>query len=170
MNQQNEISRSQQKPVRKGRWIALGVSAALVGVLSVAGVSYANDGDHHRPWGRHGAPDAASMAQHIDKMVDHVLTDGTPEQKAKLSAIAKAAFADLKPLHEQHDAGRQLAIKLLTQPVIDRAALEQVRVDEMRLAEQASKRIVLAMGDAADVLTPDQSLKFAAHLEKRMHH
>ena len=43
----------------------------------------------------------------IDKMVDMQVermakaVDATPEQKTKLQAIAKAAQADIKPLHEQ---------------------------------------------------------------------
>jgi Spy/CpxP family protein refolding chaperone len=39
------------------------------------------------------------MERHVTRMADEV--KATPEQKAKLLAIAKAAHADIQPLHEQ---------------------------------------------------------------------
>ncbi len=47
--------------------------------------------------------DAARMDKMLERHVDHMAkaVSATPEQKAKLLAIAKAAQADIKPLHEQ---------------------------------------------------------------------
>jgi Spy/CpxP family protein refolding chaperone len=53
--------------------------------------------------------------------------------------------------------------------VIDRAALEQLRAQQMQRMDFISKRILAAVEDAADVLTPEQRLKFAEHLRARMH-
>jgi Spy/CpxP family protein refolding chaperone len=44
----------------------------------------------------------------------------------------------------------------LTQPSIDRAALEALRAEQLALADAASKRFIQALGDAAEVLTPEQ--------------
>jgi Spy/CpxP family protein refolding chaperone len=156
---------------RGRRWVKAGIAAAIVGAVAVAGISFARnaDGCHGRfGMAMHGNMDPAMMSKHIDHMVDHLLADGTPEQKAKVRAIAKAAMDDLIPLRAQHRAAHEQAIKLLTQATIDREALEKLRVDQMRLADQASKRITQAVADAADVLTPEQRLKLVEHLKKRM--
>lgn len=156
---------------RGRRWVKAGVALAVVGALAAAGISYAsNQGACHGHFGMgmHGQMDAASMSKHIDHFVNHVLADGTAEQKAKVTTILKAAATDLEPLHTQLHAGHEQVIKLLSQTSIDRDALEKLRASQMQLADQASKRITLAVEDAADVLTPEQRVKLAEHLKKRM--
>ncbi len=174
MNEQHNVSsKPGAKPSRpRRRWIIAAAIAAAAGVLSITGISYATEEmgmdmpHHHRGWHHDMTPEA--MSKHVDAMVNHILADGTPEQKTKVADIAKAAFKDLQPLKEQHHAAHQQAVKLLTQPTIDRAALEQVRADEMRLADQVSRRITQAVADAAEVLTPAQRIKLAEHIKKRM--
>lgn len=159
------------RPRRARRWVKAGIAAAVVGALTFAGISFAgNAGGCHGRFGMamHGNSDPATMAKHIDRMVNRMLADGTAEQKAKVSAIAKAAMNDLRPLRALHQEAREKALKLLTQATIDPAALEQLRMDEMQLADQASKRITQAIADAATVMTPEQRMKLAEHLKKRM--
>ncbi|WP_394778835.1 Spy/CpxP family protein refolding chaperone [Undibacterium sp.] len=159
-----------QLPRTGRRWIAAAAVVSVVAALSITGISFAGDdmGGHWHGRGHHHEMTPEAMSKHVDAMVNRILKDGTPEQKAKVTSIANAAFKDLAPLHQQHRADRQQAMKLLTQPTIDRAALEKVRADEMRLADQASRRITQALTDAAEVLTPDQRLKLAEHMKKRM--
>lgn len=158
------------RPRTRRRWAIAAAIAAAAGVLTVAGVGYAQSGMetpfHH---GMHHHLSQEEMTQHIDKMINHVLSDATPDQKSKVSAIAQSALKDLYPLRQQHEAAHQQVVQLLTQATIDRAALEQVRINEMQLADQVSRRITLAVADAADVLTPDQRAKLAEHLRQRMH-
>ncbi|HTD02455.1 Spy/CpxP family protein refolding chaperone [Undibacterium sp.] len=160
------------QPSRSGRrWMVAAAIAGVVSVLSITGISYARDGmgrGCHHGWGMHHDVTPEAMSKHVDAMVNHILADGTQEQKTKVADIAKAAFKDLYPLRQQHQAAHQQAVKLLTQPTIDRAALEQVRADEMRLADQVSRRITQAVADAAEVLTPEQRIKLAEHMKKRM--
>jgi protein CpxP len=52
--------------------------------------------------------------------------------------------------------------------VIDRAALEQLRAEQMGRMDLMSRRMLSAMEDAADVLTPEQRAKFAEHLRAHM--
>lgn len=182
MNQQNESPRnnntqsaSTPRQQRRGRrWILAGGAAAVIGAMSMVGISYANDGPgaghRHHGMGMHGPMDPATAEKHIDRMIERMLSDGTPEQKAKVRAIAKAAMTDLRPLHEQHHAAREQAIKVLSQPTIDRAALEKIRAGEVQLAEQISRRMTQAMADAAEVLTPEQRVKLAERFKKRMEH
>ncbi|UUZ56991.1 hypothetical protein LP419_20025 [Massilia sp. H-1] len=55
-------------------------------------------------------------------------------------------------------------------PAIDRVALEKVRADQMQIADALSKRVLTAVEDAAEVLTPEQRLRFQKHLQSRGHH
>src|SRR3569623_199775 len=150
MNQHIQSARSidpQSSPARSRRWIMAGVAAAMLSAMSVAGVSYADNApdqapsQQHHGMDRHGPKDPANAEKRIDRMVERLLPDGTPQQKAKVTAIARSAMNDLRPLREQQRAARAQGIKLLAQPTIDRAALEQVRVTQVRLAETAQEGV-----------------------------
>ncbi len=54
-------------------------------------------------------------------------------------------------------------------PAIDRVALEQLRVEQIARMDKVSKRLLTAVEDAAEVLTPEQRVRFHDHLKKRMH-
>ncbi len=54
-------------------------------------------------------------------------------------------------------------------PSIDRVALEALRAEQMQRADAMSKRVLAAVADAAEVLTPAQRVRFAEHMKKRMH-
>ena len=64
---------------------------------------------------------------------------------------------------------------LLTAPTVDRAAIELFRAEKMVLADQASRRIAQALGEAAEVLTPEQRtevgerLKFLMEFGRSLH-
>lgn len=162
------------KSARRGRrWILAGVFAAAAGAIAVAGAGFANAAGalhgHHQHGGKHQAMNPAEMEKHIDQMVEEVVADGTAEQKAQVAAIAKAAFTDLQPAHKQFHDAHARAHDLLMQPTVDRAALEQLRLQQMQQLDTASRRILLAVADAAQVLTVEQRGKFAEHMKNRMH-
>ena len=46
-------------------------------------------------------------------------------------------------------------------------AIESFRAEQLALADAASKRIAQALGDAAEVLTPEQRRKIDEHLTAR---
>jgi Spy/CpxP family protein refolding chaperone len=153
------------------------VAAALTVAAGAAGVSLANalpalPGHHGHP-GHPGhaalmAMDPAQLDAHIDKMVEQFAADASPDQKARLAAIAKAAMADLRPTHEQFRQAHAQAHALLTATVIDRAELERLRAAQMQRMDLMSRRALAAMEDAADVLTPEQRMRFAEHLKAHM--
>lgn len=153
------------------RWIIAAAVVAAIGATGVAGASFAGEGFGHGGRGQHGMRniDPEMAAKHIEKMVERIAPDATPQQKARLADIAKSAFADLKPLHAKFREDRKRAHDLLMAPTIDRVALEQLRVEQIQRADVASKRILAAVADAAEVLTPEQRVRFQKHLQKRMH-
>ena len=181
MNQHNDTPGTDLNPAdapkqkRGRRWLFAGI-AAVVGAVSIAGISYADnapgcDGPRHGMMGRHGdMMDPAQAGARVDRMIERMLADGTATQKAQVAAIIKAALADLKPLREQHRTARAEGIKLLTQPTVDRAALEQLRASQLQLAEQMSKRLTQALADTAEVLTPEQRARLGERLAKRFGH
>lgn len=159
---------SQPSAVRR-RWLFAGVTAVVVATLSASGISQAVEGwREHRHGGMNEPFDAEEAGKHIERMLDHVLKDASADQKARITAIAKAALTDLQPLRQQHRTGKADAIKLLAARQIDRNALERLRVAQMLLAQQASIRITQAMADAAEVLTPEQRATLGTRLQERM--
>lgn len=142
------------------RWAGALAIAAAVGSMAFASAGPAIHGmamaGHHQ--GQHMA-----MEAHIHQFIADAVADGTPEQKAAVNAILKSAQADLRPLHEQMAQGHVRAHQLLTAPAIDRAALEELRVQQMQQMDLISKRILAAVEDAAEVLTPAQRARLGGH-------
>lgn len=117
----------------------------------------------------HGPYGGPMSEERIERMVKHlaVEVDATPEQQEKLAAIAKQAAKDLEPLRGQAMETRKQAMELFSQPSVDRAALEKLRVEKLQRADAISRRVTQALGDAAEVLTPEQRKKLAEHVERR---
>jgi periplasmic protein CpxP/Spy len=111
--------------------------------------------------------DPAAFEDRADRMVRHlsIEVDATAEQQDRLRTIVRSAVRDLVPLREKAVNSRQRGRDLLTQTTIDRAAIESLRVDQMALADQASRRVAQAIADAASVLTVEQRRKIAERFD-----
>jgi Spy/CpxP family protein refolding chaperone len=142
--------------------------ASLVGGIGAAAAAVAANGWHHGMMMMHGTESPADVAAHIDHFLKHfyVEIDATDAQKAKIGPLVQQAAGDLLPMHTQLQAAHTQVIQGLTQPTVDRAALEAARESHLQLADQASKRIVQLLGDVGDVLTPAQRNALATHLEQ----
>jgi Spy/CpxP family protein refolding chaperone len=111
----------------------------------------------------------ALVEAHADRMIRHLSVDidATADQQEKLRAIVREAIKDLLPAREKLQAARATARGLLTQQTIDRAAIEKFRTDQIATHDALSKRLVAAVADAAEVLTPEQRRKVSDMLPGR---
>ena len=75
-------------------------------------------------------------------------------------------YNDLPELRAKHLEARKQLVETLAAPTVDRAKLEALRVDQMKLAETATKRVADAVADVAEVLTPAQRADLARRFER----
>jgi Spy/CpxP family protein refolding chaperone len=144
---------------RFGRWLL--VTTLFLTAAATGGIASRAIGQHAYGPFMTGPLDPAQVEDRADRMTRHVAIeiDASNEQQEKLRAIVKGAVKDLLPIREKARLAREHAQTLLTGPSIDRAAIEQFRSEQMALADTASKRFAQALGDAAEVLTPEQRRK-----------
>jgi protein CpxP len=116
--------------------------------------------------------DPAKFQQRIEKRVDRALkdTDATAEQKKKVTEIIQAGFTDLKPVHAKSKESFKAMKEAMQAPTIDKAKVEAIRAEQMKLADDSSKRITKAMTDAGDVLNQAQRQAFFKNWDARHGH
>jgi protein CpxP len=159
--------------LRRRKWL---IAAGVVGALGLGGAVAAQN---FSPPGfgpgmmmmRHGGPmnmDPAAMADMADRGIRHLAIeiDATPEQTDKLRAVARDLVKDLAPLHGAREETATRARDLLTQTTVDKAAIEKLRAEQVAKMDAASKRIAQAIGDAAEILTPEQRRKLADRMPR----
>lgn len=108
----------------------------------------------------------AMTGAHIDEMLAKL--DATAEQSSRIHTILKDAMTTMGPVHQRLAGAHGEIHRLLAAPTIDRGALEQLRASRMADIDQASKVMVQAMADAAEVLSPAQREKLGAMMAQ--HH
>src|SRR5262245_65512987 len=92
--------------------------------------------------------DPAKLEEHLDRMLKHlyVEVDATDAQRLQLAPIVKSAARDLLPVRAKIHEARRQAVQLLSQDIVDRAAVEALRTARVKLIEQASRRLDQAYG------------------------
>ncbi len=164
----------------RGRTAAVLLVVALAGGLAGAFATQSLGQGYGPPWhmtvmgpggglhGPFGGPPLTpeQMTARADHMVRHLAIeiDASADQTTKLEAIVKGAITDLAPMREKMMAAHQQVRTLLTAPTIDRAAIEKLRAEQIANVDAVTKRVTQALGDAADVLTPDQRRKIGEML------
>ena len=163
-----------QRPRRPRRWRGALAGVLLLGVGAAGGYAA---GSMQGPWwilsaAAHGHFDPARMGKHIDHRVDRMLdrVDATQEQRDKVSGIFKNAVNDVTSLGFKPWDVREKFITLLRADTIDPAAFEALRAEQIGAADAASKRMVQAMTEAAQVLTPEQRKELADRWEQHGWH
>jgi Spy/CpxP family protein refolding chaperone len=151
---------------RRGR-LFLGIFA--VAVLATAGLAWAGT-RAASSWcegsGGHFGPRFARL--HVDFAVDRALraAQASPQQREQVEAIVDRAFADHAKFREQHRDLHTEAVAVLTAPTVDRARLEALRAKHMAIAEDGSRHLTAVLAEIADVLTPEQRQRLAAHAQQ----
>jgi protein CpxP len=160
------------------RWIIAGLAAATVAAVG-ATLSWSDRALAHGPmmgqgfgFDGGGPVDPAVMGKRIDAAVQWMLADidATDDQRARISSVLKAAANDMTPLRKQHIEARRKTMELLAAPTIDRAQIESIRVQQLQLADTATRRMTQAMTDAAEVLNPDQRAKLVTKWQQHRGH
>ena len=108
------------------------------------------------------AVDPAKFQQRVEKRVDKALgsTDATADQKKKVTEILQTAFKDMKGFHGQRVENRKAMEAAMQAPTIDAARIEQIRAEQMKIADASSKRFTQALVDAGNVLNASQRQAF----------
>ncbi len=95
----------------------------------------------------------------VDGMLAEV--EATDDQRDRVHGIVAAAIADMAEFREFKHEGREALVEALTKETVDRAELEALRQQKLDLADRASQRLLTALADTADVLTPAQRAELA---------
>jgi Spy/CpxP family protein refolding chaperone len=159
-------------------YAAIGAGALLTLIAArpiTAAIQNTAGGFHHGwrgHWGGGGhamSPEAAK--EHLQVATKWMLRDidASGEQQDKINGIVNGAVDDLFRLREKHQQNRDaFHAQFGGTGAVDRAALEEIRKSEMGLADEASKRLVQALADVSDTLTPEQRQALAERIHK--HH
>jgi Spy/CpxP family protein refolding chaperone len=139
--------------------------AALIAIPLIIGtLAYAHQGRAH-----HGPPDAHHAEMHLDHMAKMLGKIGATEaQKSRIDGILREAFANMTAAKDGHHAAFGKFHELLFAPGVDREKIEALRAQQVRALDDASRDIVTAFTDAAEVLDPEQRAALAREI--RNHH
>jgi Spy/CpxP family protein refolding chaperone len=153
-----------------GGLISLG---AVLGVLIAGSTSaIAGFGGH---WGGHHGKGSASLGQmqeHVEDRLEWVLgaLDTSDEQSTQIKFITKDLVSNLYPLKDQHRANKRSFMEQLSSETPDAAVLEDLRRQELQLADVASAQVLAALLKSNDVLTSEQREKIAKRFRRHRNH
>jgi len=150
---------------RRRRIGVIAIAASLVAIVGSA-LALAHTGGFH-----HGGPmmGGEAVEMHLEHLQAILGKAGASDaQKSQIEGILKPALEDMKATHEQHFAALKQFHEVMAAPSIDRARLETLRAAQIQSLDEASKRLVTALSDAAEVLSPEQRAKLAQMIEE--HH
>ncbi|HEY5623786.1 MAG TPA: Spy/CpxP family protein refolding chaperone [Gammaproteobacteria bacterium] len=164
-NQDTTNQYHDDNPHRYGRRTRHGfVSGIVIGALGgvLLAVSIGAFAQFDRGFGgRFGARDPELAAARVDFVLDVMLDriDATGEQRLEISEIVDGLMVDLQTVAGEHESMHEQVQAILSQPTVDRAALEQIRANAILTADTTSQTVVQALGDIAESLTPEQRLE-----------
>ncbi|MFI4943365.1 MAG: Spy/CpxP family protein refolding chaperone [Burkholderiales bacterium] len=167
MSDTTQGTRTGGAPLWKRRrfWLGGGALAGLAAFAAVAPQAWAHafsghgfGGHGHRGFGAQILKDPDAAKRHASMAVEWVLrgVGATDQQKQQAKTIGERLVDELAPLAAKHHENRRAIAHALSSAEIDREALEQLRRQELTLADQASKLAVDALADVGEVLTPQQ--------------
>ena len=141
-----------EKPRRRRWWIAGAIALVVVVAAGAVAISF------------HGHGIERFAEKRIDRMLDRV--DASDGQRAEVKGIVGEAVAEMKELGGFYRETRQALLDTLGAENVDREALEELRLANLETVDQASRRLVAALADVADVLTPEQRRELVQHMQR----
>jgi len=144
------------------RLTVVAIAASLVAIVGGTLAFAHGGGGHHGPAGR-GTKDHLG---HMQAMLTKI--GATDTQKAQIENLLEPALEEMKAAHDAHSAAFKQFHDEITAPSIDRARIESLRAGQLKSLDEASKRLVTAISDAAEVLSPEQRAALAQQMTK--HH
>jgi periplasmic protein CpxP/Spy len=142
--------------------VVLGVMVAIAATLGLSAWAQHGPGGHG---GGMGAGMFGGSPEHIQHMLDDL--NASDAQRAQIKQIVKAAATDMKAQREAGRALHEKAMQVFTAPAVDANAAEQLRQQMLVQHEQMSRRVLQAMLEASNVLTPEQRAKLGEQMKKR---
>jgi protein CpxP len=143
--------------------LAAFIAIPLVALGGALAYAHSGGGMHHGPMS------GQSMEMHLDHLQAMLTRIGASDaQKAQVEGILKGEFAELENTQRSHHAALDKAHEMLLGANVDRPQMEALRVEQIRSLDEASKRMLTAFEDAAEVLSPEQRVALAE--EVRKHH
>ena len=146
---------------RSLRYWFIGVLVALAsGVALSAWAQPGGQGMHGGMWG--GNP------QHMQRLLASI--QATDDQKARIQRIMQKAASDMAGQREASKTLKEKVRAVFAAPTVDANAAEQLRQQMLAQHDQNSRRMMAAMLEVSQVLTPEQRLQMAQHMKKNGHH
>jgi periplasmic protein CpxP/Spy len=148
---------------KRRRLVVAAIAASIVAIVGGT-LAYAHSGAAH-----HGPGAGRNAEDHLEHMQGMLTRIGASDvQKSQIEGLLKPAFEEMKAAHEAHSAAFAQFHEAITAPSIDRTRIEALRAGQLKALDEASKRMVTAMADAAEVLSPEQRAALAEQIRK--HH
>ncbi|MFM9974236.1 MAG: Spy/CpxP family protein refolding chaperone [Beijerinckiaceae bacterium] len=162
------VSATPQQPARRrffrNRWFLAGaiVVTGLVGFGLGKATSHRGYDHAYRMSGEDGQARVQSGLQRVLGKID-----ATPEQREKITAIVRSAMLDLQPMRQSLRLSREKLTTTLKAETIDRAAIEQLRRQQLEMTEMLSRKMSEALVSAAEALTPSQRAQLVDRWQSR---
>jgi protein CpxP len=161
------------------RYVVIGLVVSVAAAFSIVNMASAHAGPtpgapspemHGAGFGGPGVglpgmPFGPMAGPGFDRMLDQL--QATDAQRDQLHRIAESLHADLKPTADASRADHARMAELFAQPTVDAAALEALRKKMLARHDQVTKRMNLAMLDAAKVLTVEQRQQMLEQMKQR---
>jgi periplasmic protein CpxP/Spy len=112
------------------------------------------------------------VAEHVQWRVNRILSraGASEEQKGKVSVIVKSAVNDLAAQGIAPWETRSKFLALFRADKIEPEAFEALRAEQAAKWDAASKRLVQALAEAAQVLTPEQRRELTERMARHDFH
>ena len=168
--------RSSRRVARKARLVIAAV--ALVGLGTAIGVvatELPTRAMWHgwKEWRHDGGSMSEAKARERTKRISAWIldeVDASEAQREQIDEVLDDLVTKAWPLREQHREHRQAFIDELTQPEVRREVLEELRGQELALADALSGDLLEALVAVSGILDVDQRRALAEHMARHRHY